>query len=342
MPDNNLLSKLADPTSASVFDSLSKRIQRRIAQAITGGEFTNLAMGATQPVGQIANPSIATAAKASLPMDEASRMARAKEMGLTNRVFHGTRRDFPSFQVDSTDLAPDRALGVHLAKDPEVSNTFAGNPGGNVMDLLIPDDSKFYPLHQREYEWARNKPDIPLSRRVATDQTSVNELMASVVYRDNPRMLERYLVEARKIDPEEARKIAQDMVAGKRVTMPTDGREYTLSSFIDDFSGATPYNESDRIAFNDYARQGLQDQGYVGVKYVNTAPMETATASDPTSYIVFDPKNIRSRFAAFDPSKAGSSDLLASIVGGVGAGAMMRQSLLNMMGQRNSPEKRTP
>ena len=31
--------------------------------------------------------------------------------------------------------------------------------------------------------------------------------------------------------------------------------------------------------------------------------METMGISDATSYIVFDPKNIRSRFAKFDPAK---------------------------------------
>ena len=38
----------------------------------------------------------------SLPMDEASRMARAKEMGFDtdNPVYHGTMKDFPEFSKD--------------------------------------------------------------------------------------------------------------------------------------------------------------------------------------------------------------------------------------------------
>jgi hypothetical protein len=39
---------------------------------------------------------------------------------------------------------------------------------------------------------------------------------------------------------------------------------------------------------------------------------------------VFDPKNIRSRFAQFDPAKAGSADILAGL-GVVGAGAALSQ-----------------
>jgi hypothetical protein len=40
--------------------------------------------------------------------------------------------------------------------------------------------------------------------------------------------------------------------------------------------------------------------------------------------LVFYPKNIRSRFAKFDPAKAGSADILAGL-GVVGAGAALSQ-----------------
>jgi hypothetical protein len=42
---------------------------------------------------------------------------------------------------------------------------------------------------------------------------------------------------------------------------------------------------------------------------MNTSPRETEFATDPTSYIVFDPKHTRSRFAQFNPADVESSDL---------------------------------
>ena len=46
--------------------------------------------------------------------------------------------------------------------------------------------------------------------------------------------------------------------------------------------------------------------------------------ADPSSYVVLDPSNIRSRFAAFNPALKDSPNLLAGLGGAaVGAGALM-------------------
>ncbi len=55
-------------------------------------------------------------------------------------------------------------------------------------------------------------------------------------------------------------------------------------------------------------RQGLKKQGYDGIRYKNVIE----GSGKDYSYIVFDPQNIRSRFAKFDPAKADSADLLAA------------------------------
>lgn len=54
--------------------------------------------------------------------------------------------------------------------------------------------------------------------------------------------------------------------------------------------------------------------------------LKNVRSSDPDQaptnhYLVFDPKNVRSRFAAFDPKKRNSRDLLASAIGTLGLGA---------------------
>jgi ADP-Ribosyltransferase in polyvalent proteins len=63
------------------------------------------------------------------------------------------------------------------------------------------------------------------------------------------------------------------------------------------------------------AQQELQGRGYAGID----------AGGPDEEVVIFDPSNVRSRFAAFDPAKAGSSDLLA----GIGGGALTGGGLLS-------------
>lgn len=96
-----------------------------------------------------------------LPMDEASRMARAREMGfdVENLFTHGSKRDFPAFLTNaeqSTDFGW-YGQGVSLApNDPNMSNAYAmvekegmGRWGGRT-----------YPVTSRGqmYEWPESNP----------------------------------------------------------------------------------------------------------------------------------------------------------------------------------------
>jgi hypothetical protein len=83
-----------------------------------------------------------------LPMDYASRMARAKEMGFRNPLlYHGGGADFraidPCLGGSATGEAPAR-LGVWSGADPETANEFAemaaDRSGGNAQ---------IYPLRYR-------------------------------------------------------------------------------------------------------------------------------------------------------------------------------------------------
>jgi hypothetical protein len=56
-------------------------------------------------------------------------------------------------------------------------------------------------------------------------------------------------------------------------------------------------------------REKLQSEGHDGILISRST---TDTGMPRQDYVVFDPKNIRSRFAKFDPTKAESKDILAS------------------------------
>jgi hypothetical protein len=56
-----------------------------------------------------------------------------------------------------------------------------------------------------------------------------------------------------------------------------------------------------------------ESEGFEGVAFKNFSDEAGYGRYNPTThYAVFDPKNIRSRFAKFDPAKADSADLLAA------------------------------
>ena len=88
-----------------------------------------------------------------------------------------------------------------------------------------------------------------------------------------------------------------------------DGYE-TLEAEFEDFMyninrNKPWYEEQGSKAFRDQ----LKDKGHDGILVENSM---TDIGINRKDYVVFDPKNIRSRFAKFDPTKAESKDILAS------------------------------
>lgn len=67
-----------------------------------------------------------------------------------------------------------------------------------------------------------------------------------------------------------------------------------------------------------------KEEGFDGVKFLNFSDEAGYGVYNPsTHYAVFEPKNIRSQFAKFDPSKKDSPDLLSGVAGGgIGTGLL--------------------
>jgi hypothetical protein len=89
-----------------------------------------------------------------LAMDQASRMARAKEMGFRTNMplYHGTDLDFDTFKAIPTDQAGFQSPGVSSALDPEMANEFAvsrGNVPANQPPGATSGASQVYKLLHR-------------------------------------------------------------------------------------------------------------------------------------------------------------------------------------------------
>ena len=251
---------------------------------------------------------------AELPMDQASRMARAQEMGLTTDAYHATQSDFPAFKNPDESYMLDRMLGTHFAADPRASSNLLEHEttgktmgeGARIIPTRLPDGAKFLTVEQKPHSWAGNVENRKPWQAIEGDQGVIERMVMNEAYKQDPEMLARYLVDARAVPEKDAGGFARRLIAGETVTLPVDGPVNGLDSFVKNHGGK-PYNAADRKRAVELAQNLWTEQGYSGLKYTNTSPMETMGISDATSYIVFDPKNIRSRFAKFDPAKKDSA-----------------------------------
>ncbi len=230
--------------------------------------------------------------------------------GLGNVAFHGTTHDFAKFKPgDPTEFMLDRALGPHFAKDPEIANSFTveringrdvgAKEGGRIIPVVLPPDERFIEADQPLYDRARlpdgsRDPAIPEWNARKTDQNAIEAMVAKEGFTKDPSLLERYLEQSRKLPAEQASQLARGLIAGKTASLAgadhigKEGEDQTLDRFLNNYGGR-PYNDADRAALVNMAKQSWMDKGYAGIKYTNTSPMENATATNPTSYIVFDP-----------------------------------------------------
>ena len=192
----------------------------------------------------------------------------------------------------------DRMLGVHVAADPEIANRFVTNRvngrdesaknGGRILALQL-DASKFVQVPQETYP----------SGSLQSDQDAVEKEVAERGFKADPSILARYLVEARGEKKDDATRLAQDLVNGKTVKLRIENKPTDLAKFLRNYGGK-PYNSADRQLIVDLARKSWQDEGWQGLKYVNTAPDEIAGVENKECYIVFDPKMLKSGFVKAD------------------------------------------
>lgn len=171
-----------------------------------------------------------------LPMDEASRSARAVEQGWSvDTFYHGTKSSFDEFSKAAIGSASDPGWygkGFYFSKNPEVAAGYA-SPQGRTEGANI----------------------LPVRLKM-----------------ENPLILDHWSGDAERIKTEERlKKIG-----------------------IEDIGSADPA-ELTRMA---------KEAGYDSIIFGN--PTDKST-----EYVVFEPSQVRSKFAKFDPAEADSTNLLA-------------------------------
>jgi hypothetical protein len=197
---------------------------------------------------------------ADMAMDEASRMARAKEMGFDVDAYHGGAGSPQSLDPDMGD-GKTYDTGVWTTRSPEVANTYA-------KDMF--DDGSIMPL------------------RLNTSKNGVTNWLGRSWGDGPPRAYMR----------------------------GPDGRGAFFKDMREDFQS---------WASSDEAARGARESGAGGLTFkniVDTGPNTFKETSAATNDVMFDPRNIRSRFARFDPRLKHLSNLSAAVPGLFGAGTL--------------------
>lgn len=216
-----------------------------------------------------------------LPMDTASRMKRAEEMGFDTDVFHGTASDVKGFakeRLGAVTKARGAKNAVWLSDSPKTASGYAEHAETEQITKLI-DASQ---AAERRGDW-----------------DAAHDLMVKA----------------------EALESAGGNGGANVIPAKIRGN---LMEF--DADGATLMDLDDG-QLGDLVQEAL-DGGYDGLKISNFSDEAAWGNYNPTThYAIFDPKNIRSRHAKFDPAKKDSADLLASIGGAglLGLGLTQRQ-----------------
>ena len=217
-----------------------------------------------------------------LPMDTASRMKRAEEMGFDTDAYHGTNQpDIPELQSGD--------IGIHVgdetAANVRLNDKAALSRGVNRYSTRgkdFGDNANILPL--------KVKSENPLRMDDAGEWRDPIELAkglrTSAIGSKNP----------------DIHKLLDDIQADA----DTINRSY---SDLEDY-----LSDPEIMGMVDELREAVKGAGYDSIVYRNFTEATSQSGSD--SLILLDPSQARSRFAKFDPAKKDSANLLAGVAGG--------------------------
>lgn len=227
-----------------------------------------------------------------LPMDEASRMARAKADGFdTDTVlYHGTDRDFKAFDQNAGTGARS-GTGTWLTTSRENANSYAPRlhqkrgVGGQVYPVHIK-KGNYVEVDASGANWSNLSDKVSISLpSIKKSAQSDLDLLAAL----------------------------GENVQGLSATQTMPAKTSTLG----DVFGRMTFDESN-FSTNDIAAWARK-QGYDGVRFKNVKDRggvgDAPEGIISDSVVIFDPKNIRSKFAKFDPDESNSPILSAGPTG---------------------------
>lgn len=237
--------------------------------------------------------------KGTLAMDEASRMARAAKQGYTHDVFHGTTKDFSEFADPVREGSYGSGdFGIHVSSDPGAANlksdaqTGLMNADGTPNIQEFERGSQVMPL-KAKMDKTLTLPDMSIWKNPSNYIRKYEDAMAETMADHSP-------TQDQISDPEFLGRLAHE------------ARDMTAKSNADPagFNGSQLMTD-----WQHKLSDMLRGEGYDSVKYANHVESDGAP-----SYLLLDPRQVRSKFATFDPRRTNSRNLLASLAAAMGLG----------------------
>ncbi len=281
------------------------------------------ALGAVPGGGKVARKAEA------LAMDEASRMARAREMGFdTSRVwYHGSDANIPEFSTEHLGKntgAKSAKGGFFFASDPEVASGYAQN------------SAKQRATHYYRYQQGEQLRHAAYARLQALGEVKHEHIPAP-----DGGFFSR-VITPEGLPPEQAEiyaKAIEDINRSWEISEPVGGNVTpvylrTENPRVHDYEG----KEYRNVTYSKQltaAKRGKRDS----VILQNTYDPATIRAGDKSNKktdvaSVFDPSQIRSVFAAFDPAKRSSGNILAGVAGAAVGIPSFTDFLANQSGEQ--------
>jgi SepF-like predicted cell division protein (DUF552 family) len=242
------------------------------------------------------SPEYEAAVAKGLDMSQAGRMGRAKEMGFDTEtvLYHGTDAEFDEFSLTGKRF-PALGIGHYFSPNPNKASGY----GSQILPVYLKTNKLL--------DWSKLSPDQRLEIANALAEKAPKEVLAGF-----GNIKEEILPS----DPKQARARFEEI------------KKATADNYHDRAKPVMDQNDAGQVVVR-YTQPGLESAKPTDL--LNLAQMYDREIAKRLGYdaakygdeiVVFDPKNIRSVNAAFDPEKSGSSTLLAAApfaaVGGAG------------------------
>lgn len=236
--------------------------------------------------------SLARALRKGLPMDEASRLQRAEELGYTTSALHGSLRgDIQEFRPGHKEgLFGDSTYFTDYA--PDSNENYAG---GTWADMKKEVETANGLTSPEDYTGGANYPVLLRNR----NPVSLLEDDEHIIGEDLGRVQEEIAKLLEKKD------FSQYTHALKKEDIPKVLSDENASyRDVDFWLREEGFDGSD-------IGELFKNLGFSGIKYPGELT-ELPNSDLATHHVIFDPADIRSKFAAFDPANEGKSDILGA------------------------------
>lgn len=191
-------------------------------------------------------------------------------------VYHGSTTKFSVFKTNN-EFMLDRMVGFHFAKDEKIAKTFAKK------------EDDIYKVYLK-----MEKPLDLTSIKTGFDQNNISRLIISMASKD-PEFNKLFLTwfEYAFGHWDNYKKMLSELSSRGYITR--DKKQYDPVAFLENFDVGLHMNgEVIKPWMIKLFLAQCQREGYDGIIYNNTSPMETMNATDKICYVIFSPNNIKS------------------------------------------------